>query len=225
MTASAYPAGALDVLIRMRRASSIVRQHHRRVVLAWLLGAEVGDGDPISDKGLRWSLLKILDEVHWKASLGIRRPHRKSDPDWTTLIGPIDRGFLKEAAEGMITGQSVPPVVGEYAGEVLASVPPVRKVLSREEFVDKLPAAPLGTALGSLLSGRDPDSGAPILFSVAAAQGLVSDAPREHLDMIRDTVRRKVEPDWEPESAEDVSDVLSWVIGLLIGNAAASGRT
>jgi hypothetical protein len=211
----------------MRQASAIIARHHKAVVLAWLDGANVGDGDPITDKGLRWSLLKLLDEFHRKTATGVVRPYRRGEDDSVTaplVANPTTRRMVLEAVADMMSGQSVPEPLADFVGKRLAPFftgSMASRTSSGVELraaVESIHAMPTQNALSAMLQQRDPETAATIDLSTAAAQKFVKEAPRTRLDQVRDWAAQMLDPQLDPNSAYGA------LVGLLAG-AAAGGAT
>jgi hypothetical protein len=225
VTTSEYPPEALDILIAMRRASAAIRPHHKAVVVAWVRGANVGDGDPVTNKGLRWSLVRVLDEMHRISD----RRHRKAksgptaalDETLTQIVpNTTDRRLIIDASASVLTDAPVDQLT-EFAAPQLAEIIVQRLEALGTRHSDNLPATREERTAGvaALLRGKTP-TGKVVDLSITAAAAAVVAAPRTAVDAARDSAVLVSGVDVESASIDDLLGTACMASGILAGMAA-----
>jgi hypothetical protein len=203
----------------MRKASGDMYRHHWAVVLAWVRGAQVGDGDPVTDKGLRWSLVRVIDELHGRASkkARLRRPHRGNRDDESAfqlelIPDPTERRMVLDVVADAMAGEQIQASLAKFAAEMLA--PLTAPLLERlaEGTTEVVPASQSSVSLVASLEDHGVAAfSSSAELSAAAAQSAVATAPRDFLDQVRDNTRRMLLGDSATLAREQQA------IGLIVG--------
>jgi hypothetical protein len=221
VTTSKYPdeRAALDVLIAMRRADADIHRHHKAVVVAWMRGASVGDGDSDTDKGLRWSLERVLDELQTR---GVDRKHRRTRADeagpFLNLPSAEDRRLAIEAVSAALQYHNPVRPLSEYVAPHLAEV--IRQFAERLDAADALPSdEQLERGVVGVLHGKLP-SGIVVDLGTTAAIAATRKASRQDLDLARDTMVKGSGIDLDTADVDSLIGVAIGACSVLIGWAA-----